>query len=102
MSFIGILIGAVSFMSIGMFHPIVIKAEYYFSKKCWPVFAVAGVILLYVSTRMENVAHSACIAVVGMSCLWSIIELYEQEERVRKGWFPMNPARKKKQEKEKK
>ena len=30
MNFTGVLIGLVSFLSIGVFHPIVIKAEYHF------------------------------------------------------------------------
>ena len=30
----GIIIGVISFLSIGVFHPIVIKAEYHFSKSC--------------------------------------------------------------------
>ena len=34
----------------------------------------------------------------GCSCLWSIKELFEQRERVRKGWFPENPKRKAKLE----
>jgi len=29
-----------------------------------------------------------------VSCLWSILELFEQEERVKKGWFPKNPKKK--------
>ena len=33
---------------------------------------------------------------IGMSSWWSILELFEQEKRVQKGWFPANPARKKK------
>jgi hypothetical protein len=32
--------------------------------------------------------------VVGFSCFWSIHEIIEQRERVRKGWFPRNPRRK--------
>ena len=99
MSFSGILIGAVSFLSIGIFHPIVIKAEYHFSKNCWPVFLVCGIILMCVSTQLTNIVASAATAVVGMSCWWSILELYEQEKRVERGWFPANPKRLKKQEK---
>ena len=98
MDFSGILIGAVSFLSIGMFHPIVIKAEYHFSKHCWPVFFVCGFILMLVSTQVKSIVISATLAVIGMSCWWSIVELYEQEKRVEKGWFPANPKRKKKKE----
>ena len=93
MHFIGIVIGVISFLSIGIFHPIVIKAEYHFSKSCWPVFLIAGVILMAVSLFVENVVLSSALAVVGMSSWWSILELFEQEKRVQKGWFPANPKR---------
>jgi hypothetical protein len=96
MNLTGIVIGLISFLSIGVFHPIVIKAEYHFSKSCWPVFLVAGVILMIISAMTENVILSSALAVIGMSSWWSILELFEQEKRVQKGWFPANPKRKKK------
>jgi len=96
MHFSGILIGAISFLSIGVFHPIVIKAEYYFSKSCWPVFLAAGIVLIILSAMTSNVVLSSALAVIGMSGWWSILELFEQEKRVQKGWFPANPNRKKK------
>ena len=36
---------------------------------------------------------SILIAVFGITCLWTIKELFEQEQRVAKGWFPKNPKR---------
>ena len=51
-----------------------------------------------ISVFVDNVIGAATLAVVGFSCLWSIGELKEQEERVRKGWFPANPKRSKKEE----
>lgn len=36
----GILIGLNLFIIIIVFHPIVIKCEYYFSKKIWPLFSL--------------------------------------------------------------
>ena len=96
MNLTGIVIGLISFLSIGVFHPIVIKAEYHFSKSCWPVFLVAGVILMIISAMVENVILSSAFAVISMSSWWSILELFEQEKRVQKGWFPANPKRKKK------
>ena len=95
MSFRGILIGVISFLSIGVFHPIVIKAEYYFSKSCWPVFLIAGIVLMVISVFVQHVVISSALAVIGMSSWWSILELFEQEKRVEKGWFPANPNRKK-------
>ena len=97
MDFSGIVIGAISFLSIGIFHPIVIKAEYYFSKSCWPVFLAAGTVLMALSTQIHHTVLSAGTAGVGMSCWWSIVELYEQEKRVKRGWFPANPKRKAKE-----
>lgn len=35
MNWAGIIIGVTTFFVIGIFHPIVIKAEYYFGTKCW-------------------------------------------------------------------
>ena len=46
MNFQPIIFGAVTIIIIGMFHPIVIKAEYYFSYRIWPLFAVIGTALL--------------------------------------------------------
>lgn len=91
----GIIIGAISFLSIGVFHPIVIKSEYHFGKECWPVFLLAGILLMAVSALIQQVILSSALAVIGMSCWWSILELFEQEKRVQKGWFPANPKRRK-------
>ena len=93
MNLTGVIIGVISFVTIGVFHPIVIKGEYYFSAKIWPIFLVAGIVFCAVSVFIDNTIGSATLAVVGFSCLWSIGELKEQEERVRKGWFPENPKR---------
>lgn len=86
--FQGFIIGAFAFICIGCFHPIVIKAEYYFTKKIWPVFALVGMVSILISLLFKNIMISSVIAIFGISCLWSIIELFEQEERVKKGWFP--------------
>lgn len=101
MYFEGIIIAVATFFIIGMFHPIVIKAEYYWGVKCWPFFAVLGIALLIVSLFIEKSHGSAIVGVVGCSSLWSILEIFEQRERVRKGWFPMNPKRKEEYETEK-
>ena len=89
----GIIIGACTFLAIGIFHPIVIKCEYYFTASVWPVFLAAGIILCLLSLIVSGVVLSAVLAICGFSSLWSIKELKEQEERVAKGWFPANPAR---------
>lgn len=93
MYFQGIIIAVATFLIIGFFHPIVIKSEYYWGVRCWPVFAVVGVALLVSSLFISDVLAAAIIGVIGCSSLWSILELFEQRERVRKGWFPKNPKR---------
>ncbi|MFU0823603.1 DUF4491 family protein [Clostridium sp.] len=91
----GIIIGLASFVIIGVFHPIVIKGEYYFGKKIWPVFLIAGLILIIFSMIINNSLISILMGVTAFTCFWSIPELFEQEKRVEKGWFPKNPAKKK-------
>jgi hypothetical protein len=93
MNFKGIILGVITFLIIGLFHPIVIKAEYYFSKQSRYVFAAAGGISLLISLLADSDCLSCIFAVLSTTCFWSIHELYEQEERVRKGWFPKNPNR---------
>lgn len=94
MNFFGIVIGLIAFFIIGIFHPIVIKTEYYFGKKVWPVFLIIGAVCLLISIFINDRIISAIIGVLGFSSIWSIHELIEQEERVKKGWFPENPDRK--------
>lgn len=91
MRFSGILLGLSSFLSICLFHPIVIFAEYHFTCRCWPVFLLAGAVLLTASAFAQDLILSAVLGVIGFSCLWSIVELFQQRKRVEKGWFPKNP-----------
>lgn len=94
MNTLGIIIAVITFVVIGLFHPIVIKAEYYFGVKCWWAFALAGIVFLALSLIVDNVIASSVLGVIGCSSFWSILEIFEQRERVRKGWFPKNPKRK--------
>ena len=90
---LGVVIAFVTFLVIGLFHPIVIKAEYYFGVKCWWFFALVGVVCLVSSLFIVDTLFSATVGVVGCSSFWSILEIFEQRERVRKGLFPKNPDR---------
>lgn len=84
----GLLTGAFTFLIIGIFHPIVIKAEYYFGVRCWWWFLVAGIGSVAGALFVGEVLWSSLLSVVGFSCFWSIKELFEQRKRVSKGWFP--------------
>jgi len=89
----GILVGLSTFIIIGLFHPLVIKAEYYFSKNCWWAFLLAGLAFSYGALVTENHLISPILGVLAFSCFWSIVELFGQEKRVMKGWSPKNPKR---------
>lgn len=93
MNFTGIIIGVATFLIIGLFHPLVIKGEYYFGVRCWWVFAVMGVVAVVAALFVENVLFSTLLAVWGASSFWSIGELFEQRKRVEKGWFPKREKR---------
>lgn len=92
--FQGALLGLSTFLIIGVFHPIVIKTEYHFGTRPWMAFLAVGIGCGIASLFIAHVFWSAVIAIIGFSCLWSIIEIFEQRQRVIKGWFPMNPKRK--------
>lgn len=93
MNWSGIIIGVVSFIIIGVFHPVVIKGEYYFGYKIWPVFLVLGLIAGALSLLTEDYTLSGILGILACVLLWCIKELKEQKERVKKGWFPKNPKR---------
>ena len=91
----GLLIGICTFLIIGLFHPIVIKAEYYLGTKSWWIFLVMGIIGCTASILCDNLTISALLGVFSFSSFWSIKEVFEQRKRVERGWFPENPNRKK-------
>lgn len=89
----GLIIGICTFLIIGLFHPIVVKVEYYWGTKSWWVFLALGVVGVAGSLWVDNVIGSSLLGVFAFSSFWTIKEIFEQEERVRKGWFPKNPKR---------
>ena len=97
--FTGIAIGVATFLIIGVFHPIVIKSEYYFGVRCWWAFMIVGLATVVASLLVENVLLSTLLAVIGASSFWSIGELFEQRKRVERGWFPKRDNKAKKDSK---
>lgn len=93
-NFKGLLVGLCTFLIIGLFHPLVIKGEYYFGGKVKWAFLVAGIIFLAATLLVRSFIGSALLGVTAFSCFWSIKEVNEQVKRVEKGWFPANPKRK--------
>lgn len=89
----GLVTGLCTFLIIGLFHPLVIKGEYYFGVKIWRVFLVAGILLAAGALLVSNLLVASLLGVAAFSSFWAILETFQQQERVHKGWFPRNPRR---------
>lgn len=90
----GLIIGICTFLIIGIFHPMVVKCEYYWGTGCWWIFLVLGLVGMVGALCMSNVLGSSLLGIFAFSSFWTVKEIFEQEKRVRKGWFPKNPRRK--------
>ena len=94
MYFTGITIAVMTFLTIGIWHPIVIKTEYRWGTRPWIAYLLVGLCCIAGALFVENIYMSSFLGVFGASALWGIGELFSQKKRVEKGWFPMNPKRK--------
>ena len=90
--FTGVIIGVATFLIIVLFNPIVIKGEYYFGVGIWWIFLISGIATGIASLMVEDLLISTLLAVWAASSLWGIGELFEQRQRVAKGWFPSRPG----------
>lgn len=90
----GLVVGLLTFLIIGIYHPIVIKAEYYFGTKSWWAFLLLGIAGFATSILVTDTTLSILAGVFSFTSFWGIKEIFEQRQRVLRGWFPMNPKRK--------
>jgi hypothetical protein len=84
----GLVTGFCTFLIIGLFHPMVVKGEYYFGVKCWWVFLLLGIAGIVGALVFRHALASSLCGVFAFSSLWGIHELFQQRGRVEKGWFP--------------
>ncbi len=91
--FTGPLMGLLSFLIIGFFHPVVAKLEYTYGKESWWVLFFPGVIFILLSLFLSTI-WSIITGVLGFSMVWSTIEIFKQHHRVLKGQAKRNPNRK--------
>ena len=91
----GLIVGASTFLIIVFGRWACIAGEYHFSKRLWIAFLIVGIASLAGSLFVEPVIPASVLSIFGLTLLWGIHEIIEQEERVTKGWFPSNPKRKK-------
>lgn len=90
---LGLVTGICTFLVIGLFHPVVIKCEYHFGTGCWWWFLVLGLLFVVLSVVVTDIFLSTICGVIAFSSFWTIKEIFDQRERVAKGWFPANPKR---------
>lgn len=93
MNFHGIWIGLFAFLIIGLCHPIVIKAEYYFTNKIWSIFLISSVVFFLLSIYVKNTTASSLFGILSFACFWSIKEIRQQKIRVKKSWFQKKPQK---------
>ena len=63
----GLVIGISTFLIIGLFHPVVIKCEYYFGTRCWWIFLIFGVLGIISSLYVRQVLWSSLLGVFAFS-----------------------------------
>ena len=66
----GLIIGICTFLIIGLFHPVVIKAEYYWGTGCWWIFLVLGIVGTIAALWVTNVLWSSLLGVFAFSSFW--------------------------------
>ena len=67
----GLLIGICTFLIIGLFHPVVVKAEYYWGTKCWWIFLILGIAGVAASLSTDNILVSSLLGVFAFSYFFS-------------------------------
>jgi len=88
----GVVIGIISLIITGVFHPIVIKLEYYYGKKSWKLLFAIGILCVGISL-FSSTHISIFTGVLAFSLFWSCIELFKQHKRVLLGRAKKNPNR---------
>ena len=97
----GIVIAISTFLIIGLFHPLVIKTEYYLGTRPWWLFLFGGIVCVVLSLLQADIVWSSLLGVLGASLLWSIGDIFDQEKRVVKAWLPMHRTTKEQKKKKK-
>ena len=87
-NYYGIIMGLVMLVATGIGHVLVIKGEYHWGIKIWPLFFIVGGSCLVTSCFVNNLCLSGSLGITGVTFLWGILELFHQKRRVEKGWFP--------------
>ena len=91
---IGLLAAASTFLGVWFGHVAVRKIES-ISPTIWLptlVFAVIGIVLEWSSLSTSNILLSTAAGILGFTFLWDALEFTRQQNRIKKGHAPANPA----------
>ncbi len=77
----GIIIGVATFFLIGIFHPLVIKGEYYFGRKINKYFIIVGIIFVALSIYIKSLIPSIFAGVIACCCFWSVGEVIRARKK---------------------
>lgn len=92
MNWLGFLVGLAAFFMIGLFHPVVVKIEYYLGRRSWWIMFFPGVICLVLSGFFSSII-SILLGCLAFAFFWSTLEIFYQHQRVLKGRAKKNPKR---------
>ena len=83
MNVYGLMLGSTMLLAIGFYHLLVMKGEYYWGTRWWPVLLFVGSLLIVISLLVNNKFLSGSLGIFGFALLWSIYELFKQKEHYR-------------------
>ena len=89
----GLAFAGMTSVAIGLGFLWVIKLEYYAGARVAKAVGAVGIAAAIASAFLPGFFPSAIAGVIAGTIFWGATELPDQEERVKKGMFKMNPAR---------
>lgn len=92
MNFMGIPMGFAALALVGFGFFWVVRMERALGWTWWPYVLLAGLALVALSLLVPWVWVSALVGALGASGIWGATELRNQAIRVKLGWYPDNPA----------
>jgi len=90
---IGLVAAVSTFLGVWFGHVAVRKIES-ISPSIWlptTIFAVTGLVFLWISLSMSNLPLSTVSGILGFTFLWDALEFTRQQNRIKKGHAPANP-----------
>ena len=70
LNFMSVLLAVCTFLIIGLFHPLVIKTEYYFGTRPWWLWLIGGLASIVGALFISDNFLSTLLAVLGATLLW--------------------------------